>query len=152
MQKFASAAGVEAFVGKEVGPGEWFTITQQAVDLFAQATGDHQWIHVDVERAKRDSPFGGPVAHGFLTLSLLPMLMAQCVAFDGAKAKVNYGLNRVRFTAPVLVGARVRLRASLLQVETDPDRAMRLTWSVTIEIEGSGKPACVAESLAKLHF
>lgn len=152
VHRFSSRSELEAFVGKEVGPSDWITVTQQAVDLFAQATGDHQWIHLDAERARRESPFGGTVAHGFLTLSLLPVLMASAVDIAGTKAKVNLGLNRVRFTAPVPVGARLRLRAVLLLAEAEKDQSLRISWSVTFEIEGSAKPVCVAESLGKLYF
>ena len=152
MQTFTSIEALKAFQGKEAGPGDWHQVTQQAVDLFAQATGDDQWIHVDPERARRESPFGGPVAHGLLTLSLLPMLMAQVTQFEGVRARINYGLNRVRFTAPLPVGARVRVRAVLQDVDDAGEGGVKVTWSVTFEMEGAPKPVCVAESLAKLYF
>lgn len=152
MQTFTSIDALKAFQGKEAGPSAWHPITQHDVNLFAEATGDHQWIHVDPERARRESPFGGPVAHGFLTLSLLPMLMAQVTAFEGVRARVNYGLNRVRFTGPVPVGGRVRVRAVLQDVEDDEKGGAKVTWNVTFELEGSARPVCVAESLAKLVF
>lgn len=152
MQRFTSIDELKAFKGRELGPSDWHRVTQQAVQLFAEATGDHQWIHVDPERARRESPFGGPVAHGFLTLSLLPMLSAQLMQFEGVKARVNYGLNRVRFTAPVPVEGRVRLRTVLQEVEDEGQGGVKLTWLASLELEGSAKPVCVAESLAKLYF
>jgi acyl dehydratase len=152
MKTFSSTAQLKAFKGQEIGPGGWHRVTQEQVNLFAEATGDYQWIHVDPARARRESPFGGPVAHGYLTLSLLPMLTAQISQFEGAKARVNYGLNRVRFTAPVPVGANVRIRATLQEVEEEADGGVKLTWLVSYEVEGASKPVCVAESLAKLYF
>lgn len=152
MQTFTSIEALKAFQGKEAGPGNWHQITQHEVNLFAEATGDHQWIHVDPERARRESPFGGPVAHGLLTLSLLPMLMAQVTGFEGVRARVNYGLNRVRFTAPVPVGAKVRVRAVLQAVDDEGEGGVKVTWTVTFEMEGSARPVCIAESLAKLYF
>jgi acyl dehydratase len=145
--------------GQELAVSDWKEITPFSVSSFAEATGDRQWIHLDEERARRESPFGGPVAHGFLTLSLLPELMASAVRFEGVRMGVNYGLNKVRFTAPVPVGAFVRLRATLLDVEAD-ERAIAgkiggtatLTWAVVFEIQGQDKPACVAESIARLYF
>lgn len=151
MKTFASIDDLKAFKGREAGPSDWVLVSQHEVDLFADATGDHQWIHVDVERARRESPFGGPVAHGFLTLSLLPMLMANTVEFSGVRARVNYGLNRVRFTSPLPVGSKVRLRATLHDVE-DEGPAVKVTWAVTVEAEGGDKPICVAETLAKLYY
>lgn len=152
MQTFASIAELQAFMGREAGPGPWHEVTQQQVDLFADATGDHQWIHTDPQRARRESPFGGPVAHGFLTLSLLPMLTSEISRFEGVKARVNYGLNRVRFTGPVPVGARLRIRAVLGEVDQEPDGGVKVAWRVTFEVEGAAKPVCVAETLAKLYF
>lgn len=152
MQTFTSIAELEAFKAKEAGPSSWHRVTQEQVNLFAEATGDHQWIHTDPERARRESPFGGPVAHGFLTLSLLPMLTSEISQFEGVKARVNYGLNRVRFTGPVPVGANVRIRATLQEVEKAKDSGVLVTWLVTFEVEGTAKPVCVAETLAKLYF
>lgn len=117
MRTIASLEELESLQGQEVALSDWFEITQQQVNLFAEATGDHQWIHVDVERARRESPFGAPVAHGFLTLSLLPQFMQNAIHMEGVKMGVNYGLNRVRFTAPVPVGSRLRARIKLLKVE-----------------------------------
>lgn len=152
MQTFSSIDDLKAFKGKEAGPSQWHKVTQHEVNLFAEATGDHQWIHVDPERARRESPFGGPVAHGFLTLSLLPMLTAQISQFEGVKARVNYGLNKVRFTGPVPVGSNVRVRATLQEVDEEGQGAVKVAWLVTFDIEGGSKPVCVAESLAKLYF
>ncbi|NUA30611.1 MaoC family dehydratase [Cupriavidus basilensis] len=152
MQTFTSIEALKAFRGKEAGPSPWHQVTQHEVNLFAEATGDHQWIHVDPERARRESPFGGPVAHGFLTLSLLPMLMAQVTSFEGMRAGVNYGLNRVRFTGPVPVGAKVRVRAVLHDVDDEGQGGVKVMWKVTFEMEGAAKPVCIAESLAKLYF
>lgn len=156
MREIKTIEDLGELVGKEVGTSDWQTITQERVNLFAEATGDHQWIHTDPDRARRESPFGGPVAHGFLTLSLLPALMATTVKVHGVRAGVNYGLNRVRFTAPLLVGARVRLRAHLLSAEVTEDpggnRSATLTWSLNMEAHGLDKPVCVAESLSRLMF
>ena len=152
MQTFSSIEELKAFKGKEAGPSRWHEVTQEQVNLFAEATGDHQWIHTDPERARRESPFGGPVAHGFLTLSLLPMLIAEISQFEGVKARVNYGLNRVRFTGPVPVQAAVRIRATLKEVDEEGDGGVKLTWSVIFDVDGATKPVCVAESLAKLYF
>lgn len=144
--------------GTEVGVSDWIEVTQEMVNRFADATGDRQWIHLDVERAKRESPFGGPVAHGFLTLSLLPSLMPTIVSVTGVKMGVNYGLNRVRFTAPVPVGKRVRIRATSVDVLVEQGgtnnalQSVHLTWAVTFEAEGLAKPVCIAEALSKLYF
>ena len=126
-------------------------IDQPRVDAFAEVTGDHQWIHVDVERAKRESPFGGPIAHGYLTVSLLAKFAGECIAVDGIKLAVNYGLNRVRFAAPVKVGSRVRARFVLAAVE-DIAGGAQMLWQATVEIEGSEKPACVAEMVTRWYF
>jgi acyl dehydratase len=126
-------------------------IDQARVNAFAEVTGDRQWIHVDVERARRESPFGAPIAHGYLTLSLLAKFAGECIAVDGIKLAVNYGLNRVRFAAPVKVGSRVRARFVLAAVEDIPGGAQML-WQATVEIEGSDKPACVAEMVTRWYF
>ena len=148
MKIFHSYSEVSACVGQEVVVTEWITITQEQVNLFAQATGDHQWIHVDPERAKA-GPFGAPIAHGFLTLSLIPQFFEQGLTIEGARMGVNYGLNRVRFTAPVPVGSRLRARLVLQAAERIEPDGMQMTWLVTVEREGSDKPVCVAESLAR---
>lgn len=132
-------------IGQEIGVSDWVAVTQDRIDRFADATGDHQWIHVDPERAAR-SPFGGTIAHGFLTLSLIPYLTAETLAFPPARMTINYGLNRVRFTAPVRAGTRVRARFELVTMDDIPG-GEQLTWKITIEREGSQKPACVAEAV-----
>ena len=144
---FDSAASVQASVGRQLGETEWVQITQERINQFADATGDHQWIHVDPEQA-RNGPFGACVAHGYLTLSLIPYLADQALHMRAVRMGVNYGLNRVRFTAPVRAGKRVRARLTPLQVEDIPG-GWQLTWKVVVEIEGSDKPACVAESLVR---
>jgi acyl dehydratase len=147
MKTYARLQDLQAEVGREIGLSDWITVDQQRIDRFAQATGDHQWIHVDPARAAK-GPFGTTVAHGFLTLSLLPELTAA--AFDVADVRmgVNYGLNKVRFTNPVPSGARVRGRFVLDKYEAIEGGA-QLTVSTTIELEGSTKPACVAESISR---
>jgi len=147
MKHFAHLAELQAAVGQEVGVSDWLQIDQHRIDLFAQATGDHQWIHTEPDRAA-SGPFGATVAHGFLTLSLLPHLFES--AFDVADVRmgVNYGLNRVRFMAPVRVGSRLRGRFKLLSFEPLPGGAQLVT-EATLELEGSAKPACVAESVSR---
>jgi acyl dehydratase len=138
---------VRAAAGTHLGYSEWIEVTQEQVDRFADATGDHQWIHVDPERA-RSGPFGGPIAHGYLTLSLSNRLLPQIVDVRGVSLGVNYGANRVRFPAPVPVGARLRGGAELVDV-TEVDGGVQTTMRITIEIEGADKPACVIESLSR---
>lgn len=150
MKTFHSYSEVSACVGQEVAVTDWITITQEQVNLFAQATGDHQWIHVDPERA-RAGPFGAPIAHGFLTLSLIPRFFELAIHIEGARMGVNYGLNRVRFTSPVPVGSRVRARMTLQATEALQPDGMQMTWLVTVEREGGDKPACVAESLSRSY-
>ncbi|OMC06559.1 MaoC family dehydratase [Mycolicibacterium fortuitum] len=142
--------GLDEFVaaaGSELGPTDWMKITQDRVNLFADATDDHQWIHVDPERAA-DGPFGGTIAHGLLTLSLLPHFTHQLYRVDNVKLAVNYGYNKVRFITPVRVGANVRARAAISDV-AQLDGAVQATMTVTVEIEGSEKPAAVAESIVR---
>ncbi|OMH23657.1 enoyl-CoA hydratase [Tersicoccus phoenicis] len=139
-----------SLVGTAVGPGPWRTITQEQVNTFADAADDHQWIHVDPERAK-DGPFGGPIAHGFLTLSLLIPLWGELMDVADVKTKVNYGLNRVRFTAPVPVGARIRMSSTIAAVEEVKGDGVQLTVDQTIEVEGSDRPAVVATFLARFY-
>lgn len=148
MKTFHSYSEVIASVGQEVAVTDWITVTQEQVNLFAQATGDHQWIHVDPERAK-SGPFGGPIAHGFLTLSLIPRFFELGLHIEGARMGVNYGLNRVRFTSPVPVGSRLRARLTLQAAEPVEPDGVQMTWLVTVEREGGDKPVCVAESLAR---
>ncbi|NML43135.1 MaoC family dehydratase [Ramlibacter sp. G-1-2-2] len=150
MRIFESLAELPSCVGQEVVTSDWLTVTQQQIDLFAQATGDHQWIHVDVERAKA-GPFGAPIAHGFLTLSLLPTFFATALEIRNTRMGVNYGLNRVRFTAPVPAGSRLRAAIKLLACEQLADGGTQLTWQVTVQREGSDKPACIAESLSRAY-
>ncbi len=140
---------VRAHVGQELGVSRWHEVTQAAIDAFAEVTGDHQWIHVDPERAK-DTPFGGTIAHGYYTLSLAPMFSYEMFALEGFAFGVNYGLNRVRFPAPLPVGSRVRMRATLQNVEEITGGA-QITTVLTFETEGGQKPVCVAESLARVY-
>lgn len=150
MRNFAGTEELQAAVGQEVAVTDWVPIDRARIGLFADATDDHQWIHVDPERCARESPFGAPVAHGFLTLSMVPALFAGAVGLGGARMVVNYGMNRVRFPAPVREGARIRARLTLLQV-TPLDDCVQLTWNVVIECEGQEKPACVAELLLRRY-
>ncbi len=154
MRTFNSLSELEQVVGHEVAVSEWVAIEQRRVDLFADATGDHQWIHVDPERAKQ-GPFGGPIAHGFLTLSLLPHLMAQAIEMKNTVLGVNYGLDKVRFPSPVPVGSRVRGRFKLLSMEALAPQmgfpGAQLVWEVTIEREGADKPVCVAQSVTRRY-
>ena len=138
-------------VGQEVGLSDWFLVSQSLIDAFAEITQDRQWIHCDPERAKNESPLGGPIAHGFLTLSLLTHLKMQAVKIEGDfKMALNYGFNRVRFPAPVPAGARIRLRSSLQSIE-DIRRGVQVTWAIAVEVEGQPKPALVAEWLGRLY-
>src|SRR3954464_1341847 len=138
-------------VGEHLGYSDWVEITQDQVNTFADATGDHQWIHVDVERAKKESPFGGPIAHGFLTLSLVPMLSWQVFSSEGAKMGVNYGCNKVRFPAPVPVGAKVRSTVVLSEASMVGE-AVQTVVTHTIEVEGGSKPACIAETVSRIYY
>ncbi|HEY8637896.1 MAG TPA: MaoC family dehydratase [Solirubrobacteraceae bacterium] len=144
--------GIEAMkdhAGKELGVSEWHEVTQEAIDEFAQVTGDDQWIHIDPERAK-DTPFGGTIAHGYYTLSLAPRFSYSMFKLDGVAFGVNYGLNRVRFPAPLPVGSKVRMRAELAQVEDIPGGA-QLTTKLTFETDAGDKPVCVAEALSRVY-
>ncbi len=149
MKHYDTLASLQALVGQDIGTSDWATISQAQINQFAQATGDHQWIHTDPVRAAA-GPFGTTVAHGFLTLSLVPMLFDSGFAIADVKLGVNYGLNRVRFTAPVPAGGRVRGQFKLLNFEPLPGGA-QLTVQVTIELEGSAKPACVAETVTRRY-
>jgi len=137
-------------VGQEVAVSDWTTITQEQVNQFAQATGDHQWIHVDIEKAKA-GPYGGTIAHGFLTLSLIPGFFLSSLDLVEKRMSINYGLNKVRFMAPVPVGSRLRARLKLLGSEPLDQGGVQMTWQVAIEREGQAKPVCVAESLARYY-
>lgn len=150
MRIFETLAELALLVGQEVAVSDWFMVSQDQVNQFAEATGDHQWIHVDPERA-RAGPFGAPIAHGFLTLSMIPRFFDSTIAIQQVRMAVNYGLNRVRFTSPTPVGSRLRARLTLRQFESLDQGGAQLTWDVSIEREGSSKPVCVAESLARLY-
>lgn len=150
MKTFQTLADVAAQVGQDAITSDWTTITQQQIQQFADATGDQQWIHVDVERAKA-GPFGAPIAHGFLTLSLVPKFFESAIAIVESRMGVNYGLNKVRFISPVPVGSRLRARLRLLSCEPIDQGGMQMAWEVTVEREGSSKPVCVAESIARRY-
>lgn len=150
MKTIQTIAELSSLVGQEVAVSDWITITQEQVNQFAQATGDHQWIHVDVEKA-RAGPFGAPIAHGFLTLALIPQFFLSSLNLVERRMGVNYGLNKVRFMAPVPVGSRLRARMKLLKSEPIENRGSQMTWEVAIEREGSAKPVCVAESIARYY-
>jgi acyl dehydratase len=145
---FESLDEVRAAVGTTLGTSDWFEVTQDRVNQFADATGDHQWIHVDVERATRESPFGGPIAHGYLTLSLTNLVLPQVLEVRGVSLGVNYGTGKVRFPAPVPVGSRVRGTAELTACD-DIAGGVQTTIVITMELEGGTKPACVVESLSR---
>jgi acyl dehydratase len=150
MRTFDTLEEIDALVGQAVATSDWVTITQEQVNRFAEATGDHQWIHVDVERAKA-GPFGAPIAHGFLTLSLLPVFFESAMQVRASRMGVNYGLNRVRFTSPVPVGSRLRAHMTLQACEPIDHGGRQMTWAVTVEREGAEKPVCLAESLVR-HY
>ena len=150
MKTFQTLQEFPALVGQEVAVSDWLTITQAQINQFAEATGDHQWIHVDEEKAKA-GPFGAPIAHGFLTLSLLPKFYETAMRIEESRMGVNYGLNKVRFMAPVPVGSRLRARMTLLQCEAIDNDGMQMTWQVTMEREGAAKPVCVAESIVRRY-
>jgi acyl dehydratase len=146
MRKFGSLDEFVAAKGEDLGYSEWHTITQEQVNAFAEATGDHQWIHIDVERAK-SGPFGGTIAHGYLTVSLLPILMTEIFRVENITMGINYGLDRVRFPAPVLTGSKIRASATLTDVKPNP-LGLRAYIRITIEIEGQEKAACVADTIS----
>jgi acyl dehydratase len=154
MREFNSIEELESLVGEEVAVSDWVTVDQERINRFADATGDHQWIHVDPARAA-EGPFGTTVAHGFLTLSLLPLLTAQAIVVHNTKMGVNYGLNKVRFPAPVPVDSRLRGRFRLVQIDRlEPLMGVpgaQVVWEVTIEREGSAKPVCVAQSVSRRY-
>ncbi len=152
MRVFHDVDGILRAVGEPLGTSDWVQITQERVDTFAEATGDHQWIHVDVDRARAESPYGGPIAHGYLSLSLLPMLGWQTYAVEGAKLGVNYGSNKVRFPSPVPVGSRLRLNSVLLEASRLPDGAVQMVVQQTLEIDGQTKPAVVAETVSRVVY
>lgn len=149
MKEFQTLAELAAHVGEEVAVSDWITITQAQIDQFAQATGDHQWIHTDPLRAGA-GPFGTTIAHGFLTLSLLPQFFDAAFRIVQLRMGVNYGLNKVRFVAPVPVNSRLRARLRLADVTPVDNQGQQMTWDVTVEREGSDRPVCVAQSLARV--
>ena len=151
MLKVEKPSDLLQHVGETLGPSEWLTVTQEVIDKFADATGDHQWIHVDVERAKKELPGGKTIAHGYLTLSLLPRLAPTLMKVEQRRRGVNYGSNRVRFTAPVPAGARIRLKQRLVKVEPVEDNGFRITSEMTMEVEGNTRPAMVAETLSIVY-
>jgi acyl dehydratase len=148
--RFESADALRAAVGKPLGPSDWLRVDQARINLFADATDDHQWIHVDVERAKQ-GPFGAPIAHGYLTLALVNHFLPQLVSVPTARMGVNYGCNKVRFPAPVPAGSRVRAHGEIQAVEPIAD-GVQVVVRVTVELEGGGKPACVAETVSRYVF
>ena len=150
MKTFQTLAELAACVGQEVAFSDWLTITQEQINQFAEATGDRQWIHIDPERAKA-GPFGTPIAHGFLTLSLLPQFFASALHVTEPRMGVNYGLNKVRFMSPVPVGSALRARLFLVSAEPIDNNGMQMTWDVTIEREGVAKPVCVAQSISRSY-
>jgi len=150
MRVFNSLAELAACAGQEIAVSDWRTVTQQHIDQFADATGDHQWIHVDPERAKT-GPFGATIAHGYLTLSLLAGFGASSFKVNGMRMGINYGLNKVRFMAPVPVGSRLRARIALIEATPIENNGMQLSWRNTIEREGSDKPVCVAEPVSRYY-
>ncbi|SOD95968.1 MaoC family dehydratase [Spirosoma fluviale] len=149
MKIFTDLARFSAHAGHSLGETDYLTITQEMVNLFAEATGDHQWIHTNPARAEQESPFKAPIAHGFLTLSLAPKFMAQLYRIDSVRMGINYGANKIRFTNVVPVGSRLRMRATLKTVEPQ-DKGLRVTMECTFELEHSPKPACVAELITLL--
>jgi acyl dehydratase len=150
MQIINNLDALTAWVGREVGCSQWIEIDQTRIQQFADATGDQQWIHVDADRAARESPYKSTIAHGYLTLSLLPMIFASCVRIDGIGMAINYGLDRVRFPAPVLTSQRVRGRLTLDRL--DPIAGgMQAHWSATVEVENGDKPVCVAQMLTRYY-
>jgi acyl dehydratase len=151
MHVFNDFNELKAAVGTEVGVSNWIEITQDRIDKFAEATGDEQWIHVDTERAARESPGGRTIAHGLLSLSLIPMFMRGIIGLKGLKNTLNYGANRIRYLTPVPAGSRLRVRVTVMAAEDVPPDALRVTYQVTIEIEGGKRPACVAEVIGQ-HY
>ena len=150
MRIFQTLSELAACVGQEVAVSDWISVTQEQVNLFAEATGDHQWIHVDVEKAKA-GPFGAPIAHGFLTLSMLPRFFTSALSITESRMGVNYGLNKVRFMAPVPVGSRLRARMTLVSSDAIDNSGQQLVWDVVVEREGEAKPVCVAQMVVRRY-
>ena len=151
MHVFSDFDELKAAVGTEVGVSEWIEITQDRINKFADATGDEQWIHIDVERAARESPGGKTIAHGLLSLSLIPMIIREIIGLKVVKNTLNYGANRIRYLTPVPAGSRLRGRVAVTAAEDVPPNALRVTYNVTIEIEGGKRPVCVAEVIGQ-HY
>jgi acyl dehydratase len=148
VRTFGSIDELRGAMGEPLGPGDWHTVGQEQINLFAEATGDHQWIHVDIEKAKA-GPFGGPIAHGFLTLSMLPLLVHEVYGVENVKMGINYGLNKVRFPSPVPVDSKVRATVTLASVDDIPG-GVQVVAGVTVEAEGITKPVCVAEFVTRI--
>jgi len=147
-----SLEALKSLIGQEIAVTDWFNVTQERIQQFADATLDHQWIHVDVGRARRESPFKAPIAHGFLTLSLLPHFMHEALQItDGVRLGVNYGLNRVRFVSPVRAGSNIRARIALQSLKDVPPNGVEAVFNATLEVEGGDKPCCVAEWVARYY-
>lgn len=151
MREIDSIEELKTLVSQEIGVSDWITLDQERIDKFADATGDHQWIHVDVERAKKEMPGGTTIAHGYLTLSLLPMLMSRIMRINRVSSRLNYGCNKVRFTSMVPAGSRIRARQVLKTVEPFKKDGVQMINEVTIEIEGQDRPACVAETITIVY-
>jgi acyl dehydratase len=151
MRAFRDFSEVKAAIGTEIGVSDWVEVTQERIDAFAEATGDDQWIHVDVERVKREMPGRTTIAHGLLTLGLAPTFVRSVMRIDGLKNTLNYGANRIRYLAPVPAGSRLRGRVTIADAEDAPPNGLKVTYGLTIEIEGGQRPACVAELIA-IHY
>jgi acyl dehydratase len=151
MIEIADVSQLGAHVGRELAVSDWFTVTQELIAQFADATGDHQWIHLDQERAARESPYKTTVAHGFFSLSLISALVRNTVSIGGLKLAINYGLNRVRFISPVPAGARIRARVTPISIEDVDSGARQVVWNIVLEREGAGKPCVVAEWLVRYY-
>lgn len=148
---FTDIQSIKNEIGKEVSVSDWFEITQERINAFADATGDHQWIHIDPVRAKEESPFKKTIAHGYFTLSLIAKFSGECIGNNNTKMAINYGSNKVRFPSPVLVGSKIRAHFQLDCLE-EIEGGVQVQWIITIEIEGQNKPACVAETLTRWYY
>ena len=148
---FASLAEVKSHIGEEVAFSDWIKIEQSQINSFADSTNDHQWIHTDETRANKESPYGSTIAHGFLTLSLIPSFLESCIQYPFSKTSINYGLNKVRFPSPVRVNSLVRGRFQIKEIH-DIEGGVQIEWLMTIDIQGVEKPACVADMLIRLYF
>jgi acyl dehydratase len=151
MRVFKDFSEIKAAIGSEIGVSDWVEVTQERIEQFAQATGDNQWIHVDVERAERESPVGATIAHGLLTLSFAPLFIRSVIRLEGLKSTLNYGANRVRYVTPVPAGSRLRGRVSIVAADDTSSGGLRVTYGIMIEIDGRERPACVAEVIG-VHY